>query len=345
MGDAQQNLKQPYFGGDFPDAQLSVPGTLGAWQRQRGHVRATLEECLGDIPPRPEPVRVETVSSEAREGYTLETLAIGNGAGVRIPAYLLVPDGRTEPGPAILYNHYHGGLYDLGKEELFKEDWPIPGTTFARELTSRGYVVLCIDSYVFGERRWHGPAGESEEGSATEWSLFKLFLWQGRTMWGMMVRDDRIALDVLCSRPEVDPSRIGAIGMSMGSTRTWWLSAMDERVKVSACVACLTHYQTLIRHGMVRAHGFYYFVPDVLKHFDSEAVLSLIAPRPLITLTGSEDGGSPAAGVRIINETCEQVYGLHGEAQKFRGLLYEGVGHDYTPQIWREASDWFERWL
>lgn len=69
------------------------------------------------------------------------------------------------------------------------------------------------------------------------------------------------------------------------------------------------------------------------------------ASRPETTLTSSEDGGSPAPGVRIINEVCEQVYGLYGEPERFRGLLYEGVGHDYTPEIWREASEWFERWL
>ncbi len=338
-------LRQPYTCGDVPRVALAAPETEASWTRRRAYVRSVLEGLLGDIPPRPESVGAEVVETEQRDGYSIERVLIDNGAGVAMPGVVLVPDGRTAPGPAILYNHYHGGQYDLGKDELFKEDWPVPGTTFAKELTRRGYVVLAIDSYCFGERRFHGPAGDAEEGNATEWSLYKLFAWQGRTLWGMMVRDDRIALDALCRRPEVDPDRIGAMGMSMGSTRTWWLAAMDERVRVSACVACLTHYQTLIANGELGAHGIYYFVPGMLRHFDSEAVLALVAPRPMITLTGDQDGGSPADGVKLLNEACNKLYALYGKPEQFRGLLYEGVGHDYTPEIWREVSDWFERWL
>ncbi len=345
MADLPDELKQPYVGGDVEPVALEIPETDISWVRQRAHVRATLEDLMGDIPARPDPVRAEVVASEPRDGYTLERVLIDNGAGVNMPGYVLIPDGRTQPGPAIVFNHYHGGQYDLGKDELFMDDWPVDGTTLADELIRQGYVVLAIDSYAFGERRCHGPAGTAEEGTPTEWSLYKLFAWQGKNMWGMMVRDDRIALDYLVTRSEVDPERIGAMGMSMGSTRTWWLAAMDERVKASACIACLTHYQTLIANGKVGAHGIYYYVPGMLRHFDSEAVLALIAPRALITLTGADDGGSPAEGVRILNEACEQVYALYGKSDHFRGLLYEGVGHTYTPEIWREVSEWFERWL
>src|SRR5207247_5192428 len=81
-----------------------------------------------------------------------------------------------------------------------------------------------------GDRAAAGPAGHFEAGRDEQESLFKLHLWLGRTLWGMFVRDDQVALDYLCSRPEVDRSRIGATGMSMGSTRAWWLAAVDERV-------------------------------------------------------------------------------------------------------------------
>ncbi len=86
------------------------------------------------------------------------------------------------------------------------------------ELVRAGYVVLCVDAYCFGERRWQGPAGKKEEGGQTESALSKTFLWQGRTLWGMMVRDDQLALGYLVTRPEVDPTRIAAMGLSMGST-------------------------------------------------------------------------------------------------------------------------------
>jgi len=341
----QADLGSPYFGGAPPRPAFVMPESLGAWPQQREGIRSTLWALLGDLPPRPAPVRAELVSRERRAGYVLEKLVLDNGAGAPMPAYLLVPEGLTTPAPAVLYHHYHGGQYDNGKEELSKTDHPVPGASPAEAFTRRGYVVLCIDALCFGERRRQGPAGAREEGAATELSLFKMLAWQGRTLWGMMVRDDQIALDYLCSRPEVDPGRIAALGMSMGSTRTWWLAALDERVKVSVCVACLTRYQDLIHEGLLSAHGIYYYVPNMLRHFDTEAVVALIAPRPLLTLTGDQDSGSPVEGVRTISATCEALYRLHGAPEQFRGIVYPGVGHEWTEGMWSETLAWLERWL
>jgi hypothetical protein len=176
-------------------------------------------------------------------------------------------------------------------------------------------------------------------------SLSKAFLWMGRSLWGMMVRDDRIALDVLSARPDVDATRIGATGISMGSTRTWWLAALDDRVSAAVGVCCLTRYQDLLRAGGLWEHGIYYFVPGMLRHFDTEAVASLIAPRPFLTLSGADDGGSPAAGATRINEFCADVYRLYGKPDAFKGLLYPGVGHLYTPKMWTEMLAWFGRHL
>src|SRR5207244_11408268 len=122
-------------------------------------------------------------------------------------------------------------------------------------LVRAGYVVLAPDAYWHGERAGTGPAGSAETGRAEMESLHKLHLWMGRTLWGMFVRDDQIALDYLCGRPEVDGSRVGATGMSMGSTRAWWLAAVDERIACTVGVACLTRYQNVIPHGQLRQPG------------------------------------------------------------------------------------------
>lgn len=334
---------QAYLGDFVFPPRLQVPADLGTWAAQRDGIRRTLWDLLGDLPPRPDRLEVSVVRREQRDGYTLESITFDNGTGAVVPGYVVVPDGLNGAAPAILYHHYHGGQYDLGKDEILKV-WPCD-TTPAEAFARRGWVVLAIDSYAFGERRRQGPAGDREEGRDVEWSLFKMFAWEGRTLWGMMVRDDQIALDYLCSRPEVDPARVGSMGMSMGSTRTWWLAALDDRVKVSVCVACLTRYEELIRHGLLSAHGFYYYVPGVLRHFDAEAIVALIAPRPLLTLTGDSDGTSPADGAEIINATCREVYALYGQEECFRGLVYENLGHAYTEEMWRETLEWFDRWL
>src|SRR5262249_24703251 len=157
--------------------------------------------------------------------------------------------------------------------------------------------------------------------------------WFGRTLWGMFVRDDQIALDYLCTRPEVDRKRIGATGMSMGSTRSWWLAAVDERIACTVGVACLTRYQNLLPHGQPRQHGVYYFVNGLLEHFDVEAVLALIAPRPFMALTGELDAGSPADGIKVIEERVSKVYAALGAKERFKSVRYPHTGHVHTAQM------------
>ena len=135
------------------------------------------------------------------------------------------------------------------------------------------------------------------------------------------------------------------MGMSMGSTRTWWLAAMDERVKCAVSVACLTRYQDLMAEGL-QAHGFYYWVPGILKErIDMESVIGLIAPRAHLTLTGDQDRGSPVSGVEKINAFQEGVYEVYGKPDNFRGVIYPGVGHQYTAEMWEETLRWLKRHL
>jgi dienelactone hydrolase len=170
----------------------------------------------------------------------------------------------------------------------------------------------------------------------------KFDLWVGRTLWGMILRDDIIALDYLAARPEVDARRIGVMGMSMGATRSWWLMALDERLKTGVAVACLTRYQDLIRHEALRAHGIYYFVPGFLSHFDTEAVISLLAPRPVLLMNGDRDSGSPVEGIRAIAAAVRPVYELYGQPARFRNEVYPGLGHVYTREMWAKTLTWFD---
>lgn len=322
-----------------------MPASADEWEKRKPALRRKLRHLFGDWPrlftPRP---RVEW--KKARRGYTLEKFTFDNGAGDTVYGYVLIPDGRTGRGPAILYNHYHGDKYANGKKEVITRAFPTLEFATGEELARRGCVVVAIDAYGFGERRHQGPAGKAEAGGKTEWSLFKKFLWEGRPLWGMMVRDDLLALRYLLSRPETDPHRVAAMGMSMGSTRSWWAAAMDERIKVVVSVACLTRYQNLIARGELRQHGIYYYVPNLLREkIDMETVIGLIAPRPHLTLTGDEDAGSPVDGARIINDFQRRLYTLYGRPRQFRGVVYRGVRHSYTPEMWRETLAWLGKWL
>jgi dienelactone hydrolase/lysophospholipase L1-like esterase len=318
-----------------------IPVDASAWKEQRPRVLRAVLDSLGDLPPRPSPPRARIISRELRAGYILEKVSLDNGVDGKVTALMLVPEVRKGLVPAILW--LHSSTPD-------KTQVIIPGTNGGEEslgetLVRAGYAVLAPDSYWHGDRAGTGPSGTAASGRTEEEDLFKLNLWLGRTLWGMFVRDDQVALDYLCSRPEVDASRIGATGMSMGSTRAWWLAAADERVAAVVAVACLTRYQNLIAHGELRQHGVYYFVNGLLRHFDSEGVLALIAPRPLLCLTGELDAGSPADGVRALERALGATYQALGAGDRFRSILYPGVGHDYTPEMRAELLAWFRRWL
>ena len=327
--------------GVAPD--FTIPATRQAWEKRRIQIRAQLWELLGKLPPRPKSPVVRTLSREDRGDYVLERFQFDNGAGATVPGYLFLPKGTKGQAPAVLYCHWHGGQYDNGKEEMLKTNAvPVmPGPELAR----RGYVAFGIDAYCFGERNGAGPGGPAEKGSAGEMTASKFNLWAGRSLWGMILRDDLMALDYLCARPEVDARRIGVTGISMGATRTWWLMALDERLKVGVAVACLTRYQNLIQHEGLKYHGIYYFVPGMLNHFDSEAVVALSAPRGMLFLTGDQDAGSPTDGIRIIEARVREVFRLYGKGQEFQSIVYPGIGHVYLPEMWGKTIGWLDQHL
>lgn len=326
---------------------LQVPSSLDGWQAQRTHIRAKLHELLGELPPRPPLAAFQIIRREDKGTYSIETLQFDNGAGEIVKGFLFLPKTATpqDKAPAILYCHWHGDQYDIGKVELLSTNaTPVaPGPALAEA----GYVVFGIDAPCFGERNGHGPDGPQQTGSAGEMTAAKFHLWAGRSLWGMILRDDLSALDYLASRPEVDAARIGVTGISMGSTRSWWIMALDDRPRAAVCVACMTRYEDLIRAGMLKAHGIYYFVPGLLKHYDAESIIALAAPRPMLFMTGEQDDGSPALGVRHIGETMQRIYALHGPAYEpaFESALYPGIGHVYLPEMWENTMQWMERWL
>ena len=222
--------------------------------------------------------------------------------------------------PAILFNHWHAGEYKLGKDELLR---PKPGNvpSYAEDLTALGYCALCLDMWCFGERS-----------TRTELDTFKEMLWNGQVLWGMMVYDTLRGLDYLLTRPEVDTSRVGTLGMSMGSTMAWWVAALDPRVKVCVDICCLTDYQALIETHKLKGHGIYYFVPALLKHFTTAEINALIAPRPHLATAGNLDPLTPAAGLDRIDRELRAVYQSLGRPDNWKLLRYD-VAHAEPPAM------------
>jgi dienelactone hydrolase len=295
--------------------------------------RNELYSLLGDLPPREREISAKTISVEDRDSYVLEKIELDLNGSDAVPAYFVCPRSLAGPAPGILYNHAHGGDYELGKSELIKGRPLLEDPPYAEVLTGLGYCALAIDAWAFGERAIH-----------SEMDIFKEMLWKGQVLWGMMVYDSIRALDYLLSRPQINPLRVGTLGLSMGSTMAWWLAALDERIKVCVDICCLTDFQALIETKGLKEHGIYYFVPSLLKHFTTAQINALIAPRPHLSLAGNLDPLTPPLGLERIDRELKEVYKVMGRPEHW-SLIRSDTPHRETSEMRKEIIAFLKRFL
>ncbi|MDH7602529.1 MAG: acetylxylan esterase [Armatimonadota bacterium] len=295
--------------------------------------RDALYALLGDLPPRDRPVDAEFVDEQDRGSYILEILTLDLNGIEPVPAYFVKPKNASGPRPTILYNHAHGGEYKLGKEELVSGRPALQNPPYAEVLTSMGYNALCIDTWCFGHR-W----------GRTESAIFKEMLWRGQVLWGMMVYDSIKAVDYLCTREDVDKSRIGTLGLSMGSTMAWWTAALDERISCCVDICCLTDFHALIDVRGLDSHGLYYYVPGLLKEWTTAKINALIAPRPHLALAGIYDILTPVHGLDRIDAELRRVYESLGASDAWKLVRYP-CGHVETHAMRKEVVRWLKKWM
>jgi len=315
------------------DEQGQTVASFAAYQEKR---RKELWGLLGDLPWQHQPAPTRLVKTEEHEGYTLKRLVLDLNGVEPVPALLLIPHKRQTPAPGLLYIHWHAGMYDLGKEQLWKGLEVEPA--YAPVCAEKGLVTLAIDSWCFGERK------HEQDGKQGEENTFKLMLWNGQVLFGMMMFDEFRALDYLASLPEVDSTRLGVLGMSMGATKAWWLAALDPRVKVCMDVCCLTDYEELIRTHGLQYHGIFYYVPSLLKNFQSADINELNVPRARLSVNGSRDPLTPPAGVKKIRERLLPLYREYGKETDCRIELFD-CAHVELPEMRAQILQWMDLYL
>jgi hypothetical protein len=308
----------------------SQPGT-GAVKRMFSNDESRRRELyglLGKLPPRNRKVGAQVVSTEDRGAYTLEKLVLDLNGIESAPACFAKPKNSSGRLPTVLFNHSHGGGYQIGKAEFIDGREYLGKPPYAEFLTSLGFNALCFDAWIFGER-----AGRAEL------DMYKEMTWKGQVLWGMMVYDALKAVDYLVTRPDVDAQRLATVGMSMGSSTAQWAGALDPRLKVVVDICCLTDWHTLVEVGGLKGHGIYYYVPDLLNHFTTAQMNALIAPRAHLALAGNQDQLTPLAGLDIVDAELKKTYAAAGHADNWQLLRYD-VGHQETPEMREEIRRW-----
>jgi dienelactone hydrolase len=300
---------------------------LDAWT---GRCRQRLADLLGPV-PEAVPLDLEVLESTQEDGYRRDKVVFDTEDTMSVPAYLLVPDGRREPGPAMLAVHGHGP----GKSVVCGlETTEAPNGDYAVQMVRRGFVVLAPDLRCFGERAdWNPPDHYACDTNLVHavmagWSPLTQNLW-----------DLSRSIDVLASHPLVDPRRIGAAGLSYGGTMTLMLAAWDERVAAAVVSGFFSSWAE--SHKMPWNMCGSQVLPGMLGRLEHVDLGALIAPRPLLIETGTEDLLFPVAAAQESVARLRRVYELSGDGDRLVHDVFEG-GHQWHGVL---ALPFLDHWL
>ena len=342
--------------------------TLGAWQKT---ARAKVLEHLFYAPP-PVAPQAEVIRREDRGDYIQETLTFHTTPDLRVPAYVLIPKRTTLPAPAIVLLHCHGGFYVWGKDKVVQlDDEPslltgfkkqlYEGASLANELVRRGYVVITIDMFYWGERRmlldddppaYRDPRSMTKEDVAafnrrsqqSEQLVARSLFAAGITWPGVVLWDDLRTLDYLATRPEVDRRRIACVGLSVGGYRSFLLAALDPRIKAAVAVGWMSSFGTHIKRHIVNSIGLTFHIVGLYRYLDLPDLAALIAPRSVMVINGSKDQLFPPEGVKAAFTKIEQCFRKAGVPERQRCRLYDAP-HQFNLEMQAEAWEWLERSL
>lgn len=355
---------------DFPLSFLREEfRSVKAWKRK---ARGRLLDILHYAPPKCNP-HPEVLERTDRGNYVREKILFNTTPDIRVPAYLLVPKRTKLPAPAIVALHDHGGFYFWGKEKLLdlEEENPVltdfkrqyySGASIVSELARQGYVVIVIDMFYWGERRmlldddpadWRDrPADISAErvnafnrrASQNEDLVGRTITAAGFTWPGVMFWDDIRTVDYLLTRPEVDPKRIGCVGLSVGGLRSCHLVALDERIKAAVVVGWMASFPAQLKSHIRYTIGATMLVPGLYRDLDYPDVASLALPSPLLVINGSKDTLFDLDGVRASFEKLASCYKKAGVPDRFRARLYD-TPHEFNAEMQEEAWAWLQKHL
>lgn len=321
----------------------SKPASWRAWQRE---FRAALAHELGDMPKRV-PLRPRVVERKDMGDYVREKVILQTERFMAMPTWVLVPKEskfKSKNGklPAILAAHGHGFGKDPivgetgGKEDIAKQMTEL-NYDYGRQAVQRGYFVICPDWRVFGERV-----------DRPEWIRYRdrcniadlAVQYLGIHLLGLDIWDGMRAIDYLQSRREVDPNRIGCLGLSFGGTMTTYLTAFDQRIKV----ACISGYVSTLENAMGKRLGNFcgsQAMPGLYKYGDIPDVVLLAAPRPLCIEIGLQENCFYAPDMLKAARYVQRGYKAIGAGDKLVIDAFKGKHQ------WSGRKSWalFEKWL
>lgn len=293
---------------EITDKSLSEFNSLNDWKNIRNKRFDEFYEMMG-LPPndyRP-PLNVKITGTIQEKGYHIEKLYYESLPGLFVRANLYIPDNYKNPMPGILYVCGHSPT-----QKVHYQAHP-------RKFAQLGFVCLIIETIQWGEVR-----GEHWGCYAKGW-----FNWysRGYNPAGVELWNGIRGLDLLSSRPEVDPEKLGVTGISGGGSQSWYIAAADPRIKAVAPVCGASTLKAQITTRTIDGHCDC-MMPINTYGQDFSDIGALIAPRPMLICQADRDGLNAVESVRELYHNTEKVYKLYNASDKISMIETPG-GHSY----------------
>ena len=236
------------------------------------------------------------------------------------------------------------------------------GNSIATTLVRRGYLVIVIDMFYWGERRmlldgdaedWRNRlrsitpervAAFNQRAGQAEQLVGRTIFAAGFTWPGVMFWDDIRTVDYLTTRPEVDPRRIACVGLSVGGLRACHLAALDDRIKAAVVVGWMASFPAQLQRHIKYTIGHTKLVPGLYRYLDYPDVASLAMPSALLVINGTKDALFDLDGVRACFDKLRSCYQKGDVAERFRSRLYE-TPHEFNTAMQTEAWAWLKKWV
>lgn len=230
---------------------------------------------------------------------------------------------------------------------------------------SRDYIAIAIDS------RYHGERASSlttyRDALVSSWKKGNTMPFIFDTVWDLI----KLA-DYLMQREDVDPSRIGITGESLGGMHAWFAASADTRYAVVVPIIGVQGFRWAIEHDKWQARVdsikavfeeaqidlgkssidkevvekvWDRIAPGLASQFDSPYTIPVIAPRPLLVLNGKEDPRCSIDGLKLPESRARKAYEDSSCLDNFEVVAEPGIGHQMTPLMVQRASDWFDKFL
>lgn len=315
------------------------------WEAWRKEASDKYAELLGDYPRRVE-LNPEVQYSVSDGDLIRERVVFDSEEYMSVPCQVLRPKEMKGDGsnPAILCSHGHG---EFGKEAVagvrsspeIVDNIKQHNYNYGEQMAQAGFLTISPDLRGFGERRDKREAVDPFPGrdpcnvNFIKGAIMGLWTLTGN-IWDM-----KCCVDYLETRAEVDPERIGMMGLSQGGTMTTFTAAAEPRIK-AADIIC--YVNSWAEFGLKQANFCgSQIVPSIYRYFDTSDIAGLIAPRPLLIEMGIYDDCFYLEDTVRGFEEVRQIYEAAGADDRLWKDIHSGP-HAFGGN---EAFDFFRRYL